>query len=80
MPSAPPTCSHRQIQSVGLILRNEDGAPDGVAVSVACTQCGLMFKFTGIETSPTVKVNADRTEVCLSITENDPKTSIRLIH
>lgn len=60
------------MRSVALVLRDPDGTPAAMSVSAMCAVCGNHFQFVGVETTSTVLVNEDRTEVRLLIAEGAP--------
>jgi hypothetical protein len=65
----PARCPHPRLRSVSVILRNADERPEGVALSVACQDCGQPFEFVGIQSSATVLVSEDRREIRVVIAE-----------
>lgn len=69
----PAVCTHPRMRSTALVMRDQNGAPDGVSLSVSCFECGMLFEFAGIQTTPTVLLNHDRTEIRLLIREGMPE-------
>lgn len=67
MPFPPSACAHARIRSTAIVLRDAGQVPEGVALTVACAECGVMFQFAGVETTSTVLVSEDRTEIRLVI-------------
>lgn len=65
----PGPCPHSRLRAITLILRGADGRPEGISVSVACGDCGVLFRFPGVQSSGTVLVAEDRREVRMLIEE-----------
>jgi len=48
---------------MSVVLRDAEGHPEGVSLTVRCARCGTAFEFAGIQSSACVLVSEDRTEL-----------------
>ena len=66
-------CPHKRLRSTALILRDSNGSPEGISISVVCASCGNPFEFVGVQSSATVLVAEDRREVRMLIAAHKEK-------